>query len=109
MSYKWKPSKTQKKEFAIKMQNPLEKEVYEKNKKDKIIKKQSTSKFDYESRGGEYIPTENQHDFALFNRKGVETKEQKEACEMIITGYNCQIKIPHDYIHIVNELRRKIN
>ena len=107
--YKWKPSATQKKEFAQRMQNPVEKEAYEKRKEDKIIKRRSTSKFDYDSAGGYYVPTKNQYDFAIKNIHLFKTSEEEDAANQVIAAYTNNEKVHHDCIHIVNEKIRNLN
>lgn len=99
---KWKPSKSQARAFAVRMQNPDEKAEYEERKKQKAQKRRESSNFDYETAGGFYIPTKNQHDFA-FNNIGCFDNEFDNAANMVIYGYTCQEKIDHDYIHIINE------
>lgn len=107
MGYKWKPSKTAKREFAQKMNNDAEfKAAYEQRKVDKATKKRATSKFDYNTAGGDYVPTKAQHDFCLFNQNLAETSEQINAFHQVVYGYSCNEKVSHDCIHIVNELRR---
>ena len=107
--YKWRPSATQKKEFAQRMQNPVEKETYEKRKEDKIIKRRSTSKFDYDSAGGYYVPTKNQYDFAIKNIHLFKTSEEEDAANQVIAAYTNNEKVHHDCIHIVNEKIRNLN
>lgn len=69
-------------------------------------KRRSTSKFDYQTAGGEYIPTESQNKaaFELLNLNP--TPEQKEACNMVLYGYSCKEKVHHDFIHLINEYIR---
>ena len=104
--YKWKPSKSARKEFAIKMQNPIEKAAYEQSKAIKADKRRSSSKFDYEIAGGMYVPTKSQHDFCM-SYTGDLTPEQKQAFNMVMSAWGCNDKVDHDSIHIVNELIRK--
>lgn len=107
MSYKWKPSKTARREFAIKMQNDVAfANQYNQRKEEKAEKRRSTSKFDYEKAGGEYIPTKAQHDFCFDNAHLATTGEMKAAFNIVMYGYICQEKVDHDMIHIVNELIR---
>lgn len=106
MAYKWKPSASARRAFAEKMQNPAEKAEYEARKEARATKRRSTSNFDYATAGGSYIPTKEQHDFCMFNRPADLTPEQETACNNVIYGYGCQEKVHHDFIHIVNELRR---
>lgn len=105
--YKWKPSAAQKKEFAQRMQNPVEREAYEKRKQDKIIKRRSTSKFDYDSAGGYYIPTKNQYDFTINNLHLFKTSEEEDAANQVMAAYVNNEKVHHDCIHIVNEKNKK--
>ena len=105
MSYKWKPSASQKREFAAKMQDPEEKAAYYQRKEDKAVKRRLGSNFDYNSAGGKYVPTKAQYDFTMSFNKDL-TPEQREAFNMVQYGYNCQEKVHHDFIHIVNEILR---
>jgi len=107
MAYKWRPSASQRKAFAEKMQNPVEREMYEARKAEKAKKRRENSRYDYESAGGMYVPTRAQHDFAVFDRPGDLTSEQECACNMVASAYACNEKVDHDYIHVVNELMRK--
>ena len=108
MSYKhkWKPSKAQKREFAEKMQNPEFAQAYNQRKEDKAKKRREGSKFDYNSAGGMYIPTREQHDFCFANMHLFVTNEEIEAMNMVMSCYSINEKCHHDYIHIVNEKRR---
>lgn len=108
MSYKWKPSASQRKAFAEKMSNPEEQVAYEARKRSRADKKRATSKFDYASAGGNYMPTKDQHDYCLNNWPSTTTSEQQDARNQVMYGYSCQEKINHDYIHIINEMRRAI-
>ena len=107
MGYKWKPSASQRKAFAIRMQNPDERAAYEARKQAKAEERRATSKFDYASAGGMYIPTQFQYEQAMkyLHTPGI-SHEQLDACNMVISGYACNERIHHDYIHIVNELIR---
>jgi len=107
MGYKWKPNASQRKEFAAKMKNPDERAAYEQRKSDKADKRRATSKFNYDSAGGMYIPTQYQYGSALLFLQTKElTYEQLDACNIVLSGYLCQDKVHHDAIHIVNELIR---
>jgi hypothetical protein len=107
MSYKWRPSKTARREFAQKMNNDPEfANEYNARKQAKEEKKRSTSAFDYQKAGGEYVPTKAQHDFCLENM-GQFVPSEIEAANQILYGYSCNEKVHHDYIHIINELMRK--
>lgn len=108
MAYKWKPSKSQRREFAIRMQDVNEQQAYKERKELKAEKRRQGSKFDYYSAGGNYIPTEFQYQEAMsFLLSREMTPEQKEACNQVLYGFSCQEKIHHDYIHIVNDMTRK--
>lgn len=110
MSYKWKPSKSQRKEFAIKMKtDEAFANAYYQRKEQRASKRRSKSEFDYNSAGGYYIPTKIQHDAALKLSMDNPTDKQVEACNMVLYGYTCNEKIHHDYIHIVNEYIRNKN
>lgn len=104
----WKPSKSQRKAFAIRMQTDSEyAEAYHARQKARIDKCQASSQFNYESRGGMYIPTQAQHDFCFNNMNLFVTDEQKNAANMVMYGWSCQERIHHDYIHVVNEVIRQ--
>jgi hypothetical protein len=111
MAYRWKPSKKQKREFADKMNSNYEFALaYYNRKLNRSENNIKDSKFDYSIAGGNYIPTQIQYQNALhFILNKCITHEEKEACEMVISGYTLNDKIHHDFIHIVNELYRKIN
>lgn len=108
MARQWKPSKTQKREFAQRMANDAEfKKAYEERQEKNLVKKRSTSKFDYNTAGGTYVPTESQNRaaFELYNANS--TPEEKEAANRVLLAYACKEKVHHDFIHIVNEYIRK--
>lgn len=108
MGYKWKPSKTARRDFAIKMQTDSDfTQQYEKRKLDRAEKRRAGSQFDYQSAGGNYVPTKFQHDKAseFLGTKEL-TPEQQNACNQVMFGWSCSEKVHHDYIHIVNELIR---
>jgi hypothetical protein len=90
------------------MEDPEEQSAYYKRKEEKLVKKRATSKFDYNTAGGSYVPTKEQYDFVIKNMDLFTTSEEKEAVNMVLSGYSLNEKIHHDYIHIVNEKRRKI-
>lgn len=108
MSYKWKPSKAARREFAQKIQNDSQFSAdYYARKAAKADKRRKSSKFDYNSAGGEYVPTLEQYNSAMsFLLRGNLTTEQEQACNMVSSAYSLNEKCHHDYIHIVNELRR---
>jgi hypothetical protein len=108
MGYRWKPSKSQRRAFAERMKDPAEQQAYEARKTDKATKRRAGSKFDYASAGGEYLPTKQQHDFALtYMQSGnTLTSEQEDALNQVMYGYSCQEKVHHDSIHVCNELMR---
>lgn len=102
---RYRPSKSEKRAFAIRMQDKDEKQAYEARKEAKAEKRRSTSQFNYSKAGGSYVPTKEQYIFVM--NHDYTTSEEREAFDMVVYGYSCQEKISHDYIHIVNELRRK--
>jgi hypothetical protein len=106
MNYKWKPSKTAKREFAQNMQNPEFANDYYARKEAKADKRRSTSKFDYNSAGGNYIPTKAQHDFCFDHLYLFKEGSDFIASLSVMQGYLDQEKVHHDYIHIVNEKMR---
>ena len=104
MYYKWRPSATQRRAFAERMQNPEEKASYEARKKAKEEKRRADSKYNYESAGGFFNPTELQYNSAWEMLSG--TDEQRESANQIIVAHDCQMTVHHDYIHVVNEFIR---
>lgn len=105
MGYKWKPNASQRRAFAAKMNNPDERAQYEADKKVREDKRRAGSQYDYHTAGGSYIPTQAQYEFAI-SYGGELTPEQRNAFNMVISGYIMQDKVHHDYIHVVNELLR---
>lgn len=107
MAYKWKPSASQRKAFAEKMQDPQEQATYNEKKEIKADKRRAGSRYNYNSAGGNYVPTQEQYNASTaFFGKGDLTNEQEDACRMVMSAWICQDKIHHDYIHVVNELIR---
>jgi hypothetical protein len=107
MKYKWKPSKAQRREFAERMATDTAyNEAYNQRKEQRAVNKRTTSKFDYQTAGGEYIPTEYQNKVAFELLNLNPTAEQEEACNMVLYGYSCKEKVRHDFIHIINEYIR---
>jgi len=104
---KWKPSATQRREFAKNMQDLDYKDEYYKRKEDKAIKRREKSRFDYDSAGGKYVPTKIQYDFVLNNRNLFKGVEEETAANEVQMGYVNNDKINHDYIHIINDKMRK--
>jgi hypothetical protein len=103
MGYRWKPNATQRKAFAEKMKDPDEKKIYEDRKWVKTHYSNDPRSFKHKS----FIPTQFQYDNAMnFLREKLLTSQQEDACNQVISGFICQNKIHHDYIHIVNELTR---
>lgn len=108
MAYKWKPSKTQARAFAEKMNNDSAFAAdYEKRKTERADKRRATSQFDYEKAGGNYVPTKFQHDiaFEILSDAKCSTSEI-DAANMVIFGYTTSKTVQHDYIHVVNEYSR---
>lgn len=103
---KWKPNKTQRREFAEKMKDPEFARAYYERKEKRAEKRRANSQFDYESAGGYYIPTKAQFDAATELSLSKCTIEQKTACNEVIFGYLNKEKVHHDFIHIVNEYIR---
>ena len=96
--YKWKPNASQRREFAEKMQDPEEKAAYEQRKRDKKLYDNWKDK--------DFIPTKEQHDFCFNNMILFTTIEEQSAANIVMSGFACQEKVNHCYIHIVNEKRR---
>ena len=105
---KWKPSLKQKADFALKMQNPnfvADREAKQERKQEKRI---AASAFDYPTAGGKFIPTLQQHDYALAN---LETAERLgsaylDSFRAVIGAYWSQMEVNHDDIHRVNQMIR---
>ena len=109
MSYKWKPSASQRRAFAERMKDPAEQAAYEARKIEKANKRRAGSRFDYETAGGWYVPTRSQHDFCFDNMHLFVNPEEVDAANMVMSGFVCNEKVHHDFIHIVNEkMRSKI-
>ena len=109
MGKTWRPSKTQAREFAEKMTNDAEfKKNYEDRKNAKDIKRRATSKFDYTTAGGQYVPTVAQYNKANELLTNVNLIDSiAVVCREISYGYTCRVKIDHDNIHIINEIIRQ--
>jgi hypothetical protein len=107
MAYKWRPSASQRREFAERMKDPVEKAAYEARKEEKAAKRRAGSRFDYESAGGSYVPTQGQYEFCNTHPELFVGIEKGCACASVIMAYLNQNKVHHDYIHIVNEVWRK--
>lgn len=109
MAYKWKPSKTARREFAERMQNDKEfADNYYARKEKKLKKNRATSKFNYNTAGGNYIPTKSQYEFCMNNTNLFKTSEEKKAINIVIFGYTNHEKVHHDFIHVINEKIRNI-
>jgi hypothetical protein len=106
MSYnkRWRPNASQRREFALRMQDPEEKAAYEARKE---AKKQKFYDSINEKGIKSYVPTRAQHDFCVFNRPSNLTSEQEDACNFVCGAFALNEPVDHYYIHIVNELIRK--
>ena len=103
----WRPSATQRKQFAENMKNPAFAEAYYARKEARGKKRRATSKYDYNTAGGEYIATQRQYNAAIdIQHDSNLTSEQRDAANMVVYSYTCRAKIHHDYIHVVNEIIR---
>jgi len=110
MAYKWRPSASQRKEFAAKMQDPVQKAEYESNKEAKAQIRRDKSRYDYTTAGGSFIPTQVQHNAAFNALNSLHlTDNQRDACNMVMSAYACNDKTEHDHIHVVNEIIRSNN
>jgi len=107
MGYKWRPSKSQRRAFAQRMQNEDERLAYEERKRKREEKRRENSTFNYESAGGNYIPTEHQYHVANEMMRGDCTPQQINAATLVISAFVCNERVHHDYIHIVNEYYRE--
>ena len=110
MRHKWKPTQAQRREFAERMATDTAySDSYYQRKKKVAEKKRSASKFDYQTAGVEYIPTESQFKAAFDLLNLNPTAEQKEACNIVWYGDSCEEKVHHDFIHLINEDIRSKN
>lgn len=107
MSYKWRPSKSQRQEFAQKMQDPEFAAAYNDRKSAK--KQKFYDSLTEENSGSAFVPSRAQHDYAVFDRSMNTTPEHDNACNMVASAFACSMKCDHFYIHIVNELIRSKN
>ena len=109
MRKSWKPSKSQAREFAEKMTNDADfKKNYEDKKNAKETKRRATSKFDYATAGGMYVPTIAQYNKANELLANVNLIDSiATACREVVFGFTCKAKINHDNIHIINEIIRQ--
>jgi len=104
----WKPSAKQKADFALKMQNPnfvADREAKQERKQEKRI---AASAFDYPTAGGKFIPTLQQHDYALGNMRTAERlgSPYLDSFRAVTVAYVAQIAVSHDDIHRVNTVIR---
>lgn len=104
MAYKWRPSASQRRAFAEKMQNDEDfKSSYLQRKAEKreqfynSLEKKNTKCF--------YYVTKEQYNFAMYEASP-ENEEQKQACDMVVSSFAINEKCDHFFIHIVNEMRR---
>lgn len=107
-NYRWSPSKSQRREFAQKMQNDSDfANAYNERKAAK--KEKFYESLESKDSGSRFVPSKAQHDYAVFDRSQNTTDEHDEACNMVASAFACNEKCDHRFIHIVNELRRKVN
>lgn len=107
MAFKYKPSATERKDFAEKMANdPQFKADYLARKEAKEDKKRSTSRFNYKGAGGYYLPTKEQYNAASWLRKNSTNTDQLVAAEAVVNCYLLEQPVHHDAIHIINEYIR---
>ena len=107
MAYRWKPSKAQRREFAQNMQDENFAAAYNKRKEEKYEKRRENSKFDYATAGGSFVPTEAQYNFCMNSMDYFEDGMETNAANMVISGFTCNEKVHHDFIHVVNEVMRR--
>lgn len=104
---KWKPSSSQRRAFAERMKNADELSAYLVRKREREERRRATSRFDYESAGGEYVPSQTQYNFCITHYESFLSREEREAANLLIFAYDFNEKIHHDFIHIVNEIMRR--
>ncbi|MHC1707489.1 MAG: hypothetical protein AB9842_08205 [Bacteroidales bacterium] len=102
----WKPSKTDRKEFAEKMQDAEFAKAYNERKEKRANNRRKTSSFDYFTAGGFYTPTKAQHDAAFKMASETTDATLKVICSEVMSGYSSNVKVHHDHIHIINEYIR---
>ena len=105
---KWKPSANQKAAFILKMQDPdfvADREAKQERKQEKRI---AASAFDYPTAGGKFIPTLQQHDYALANMRTAERlgSAYLDSFRAVTVAYVAQIAVSHDDIHRLNQIIR---
>lgn len=105
MGNKWKPSALQRRAFAERMKDPDEQQAYQ-DRQNARAEINYRSKFMFGLR--QFVPTKEQYDFVVFNAPEIMTSEQRKACNQIAYGYNCNEKVDHKHIHIVNEMRHSL-
>jgi hypothetical protein len=98
MRYRWKPNSSQRAAFAERMKDPEEKAAYEERKHRK-------ANYDY-WKDKDFVPTQMQYEFCTQHRYLFITSEEQDACNQVEYGFGCNEKIPHSYIHVVNEIIR---
>lgn len=104
MGYRYKPSASQRKEFAERMKDPEEQKVYEDRKRAKSTYSDNPLSFKHKS----FVPTQmqNDHSWKMLSIEGLK-EEQYEAARQVLSAFSCQDKVHHDYIHIVNAHQRE--
>lgn len=65
MAYRWKPSKSARRDFAENMKNSDFSNDYYARKEAKADKRRSGSQFEYQTAGGSYVPTQAQYNAAV--------------------------------------------
>jgi hypothetical protein len=90
------------------MQNPEYAAAYHERKEARAAKRRASSKFDYNTAGGMYVPTRIQYDFCCSHLDEFKTPQEKDAANFVISAYALNEKVHHDFIHIVNEKIRAI-
>ncbi len=98
MAYKWKPSASQRKAFAQRMQDPTEKEAYEARKREKALYDNWKDK--------DFVPTKEQYEYAMQHVHKINNHEHETAFNQVMYGFTCNEKVNHAYIHVVNQYRR---
>ena len=106
MAFKWKPSKSTRTAFSEQMKNPIARLAYEKRKEEKAEKRRESSKFNYRSAGGRFVPTAYQYDYAL-KVVGSLSRFERVEFDLLIAAYTTQEKVHHDVIHAVNNYIRE--
>lgn len=97
MAYKWKPNKSQRREFVERMKDPEQKATY-------IERKRFNNSYEG-FKDKMFIPSMGQYEFAYKNLFNV-SKEHFDSFDQVLSAYLSGEKVSHEHIHIVNQYQR---